>query len=705
MGILIEEEKGCEIDLKAKNHMVSLFVIVIVVLIIIPLPSALLDFMFIINIAVSLIILLMTMYIKETLQFSIFPSILLITTLLRLGLNISSTRLILTNGGDAGQVVETFGNFVLGGNAVVGFIVFIIIVIVQMLVITKGAERVAEVSARFTLDAMPGKQMAIDADLSSGLINEEQARQRRNNVTRESQFYGSMDGATKFVKGDAIMSIIITAVNFIGGIIIGMVQGGMDFSTVITTYSIATVGDGLVSQIPALLISTATGMIVTRATSESNLGSDVIKQFSAQPIVLLISGGAVVILALIPGMPKIQMFIVAAMLIGCGVILNKNYTEVTAGADGAAAVATPEPAADSGAVDETEYYRVIDNVYELLPVDAIEMDFGYSLIPMVDQSAGGNFTDRLVMFRKQFAIEMGIVVPAVRLKDDGSLNPNQYVIKIRGEEVARGEVLVDYYLALDPGNLTGIIDGIETIEPAYGIPSKWITPDNREMAEIYGYTVIDALSVVITHLSEVVKVHAHELITRQDINSLLENIKKTTGASVEDIIPGMLPYSDFQKVICNLLKEGVPIRDLELILEAISANNTVLRNIELLTENVRQALRRTITRKWSENGQIKVITLSSDVEKTMINSIKSNDQGTYLNLDPETMQIIMTNMIGAINKVKELTRNPVILTSPVVRVYFSKMLEQFGKNAVVLSFNELDTNVQIQAIASITLEH
>ena len=685
--------------------MVSLFVIVIVALIIIPLPAALLDFMFIINIAVSLIILLMTMYIKETLQFSIFPSILLITTLLRLGLNISSTRLILTNGGNAGQVVETFGSFVLGGNAVVGFIVFIIIVIVQMLVITKGAERVAEVSARFTLDAMPGKQMAIDADLSSGLINEEQARQRRNNVTRESQFYGSMDGATKFVKGDAIMSIIITAVNFVGGIIIGMVQGGMDFSTVVSTYSIATVGDGLVSQIPALLISTATGMIVTRATSESNLGSDVIKQFSAQPIVLFISGGAVVILALIPGMPKLQMFIVAALLIGCGVILNKNYTEVTAGADGSAAAAAPEPVADGAGVDETEYYRVIDNVYELLPVDAIEMDFGYSLIPMVDQSAGGNFTDRLVMFRKQFAIDMGIVVPAVRLKDDGSLNPNQYVIKIRGEEVARGEVLVDYYLALDPGNLTGVIDGIETIEPAYGIPSKWITPDNREMAEIYGYTVIDALSVVITHLSEVVKVHAYELITRQDINSLLENIKKTTGASVEDIVPGMLSYSDFQKIICNLLKEGVPIRDLELILEAISANNTILRNIELLTENVRQALRRTITRKWSENGQIKVITLSSDVEKAMINSIKSSDQGTYLNLDPETMQIIMTNMVGAINKVKDLTRNPVILTSPVVRVYFSKMLEQFGKNAVVLSFNELDTNVQIQAIASITLEH
>ena len=691
--------------MKAKNHMVSLFVIVIVALIIIPLPSFLLDFMFIINITLSLIILLMTMYIKETLQFSIFPSLLLITTLLRLGLNISSTRLILTNNGNAGQVVSTFGNFVLSGNYIVGFVVFIIIVIVQLLVITKGAERVAEVSARFTLDAMPGKQMAIDADLSSGLISEEQARTRRNNIQREAQFYGSMDGATKFVKGDAIMSIIITLINFVGGIIIGMVQGGMDFNTVLTTFSIATVGDGLVSQIPALLISTATGMIVTRATSESNLGSDVVKQFSSQPLVLIISGVAIAVMSLIPGMPKIQMWIISAALIALGVVLNRQMSSVSAGDEQgdefAAAAAGGGPSPD---VDETDYYRVIDNVYELLPVDAIEMDFGYSLIPMVDQSSGSNFTDRLVMFRKQFALEMGIVVPAVRLKDDGGLNPNQYVIKIRGEEVARGEVLVDYYLALDPGNLTGEIDGIETIEPAYGIPSRWITPDNKEMAEIYGYTVIDPLSVVITHLSEIVRRHAHELITRQDINSLLGNLKKTNGVSVDDVVPGMLPIADFQKLICNLLKEGVPVRDLELIIEAISSNSNVLRNIELLTENVRQALRRTITHKWSDSGQIKVITLGSDVEKAVINSIKSNEQGTYLNLDPDITQKIMTNMVAAINKVKGLTKTTVILTSPVVRIYFSKMLEQFGQNAVVLSFNELDTDVQIQAVANVTLE-
>lgn len=692
--------------MKAKNHMVSLFVIVIVALIIIPLPSFLLDFMFIINISLSLIILLMTMYIKETLQFSIFPSLLLITTLLRLGLNISSTRLILTNNGNAGQVVATFGNFVLSGNYVVGFVVFVIIVIVQLLVITKGAERVAEVSARFTLDAMPGKQMAIDADLSSGLITEEQARTRRNNIQREAQFYGSMDGATKFVKGDAIMSIIITLINFVGGIVIGMVQGGMDFNTVLTTYSIATVGDGLVSQIPALLISTATGMIVTRATSESNLGSDVVKQFSSQPLVLIISGIAIAIMSLIPGMPKIQMWIIAAVLIVLGTILNKKMNSVAEGAQETdeLAVASAAGGGPSADVDETDYYRIIDNVYELLPVDAIEMDFGYSLIPMVDQSSGSNFTDRLVMFRKQFALDMGIVVPAVRLKDDGGLNPNQYVIKIRGEEVARGEVLVDYYLALDPGNLTGEIDGIETIEPAYGIPSRWITPDNKEMAEIYGYTVIDPLSVVITHLSEVVRKHAHELITRQDINALLENLKKTSGVSVDDVVPGMLPIADFQKLICNLLKEGVPVRDLELIIEAISSNSNVLRNIELLTENVRQALRRTITHKWSDSGQIKVITLGSDVEKAVINAIKSNEQGTYLNLDPDITQKIMTNMVGAINKVKGLTKNTVVLTSPVVRIYFSKMLEQFGQNAVVLSFNELDTNVQIQAVANVTLE-
>lgn len=683
-----------------KNQLVSIFVILIVALIIIPLPSFLLDFMFVANIMISLMILLISIYIKESLEFSVFPSILLMTTLFRLGLNISSTRLILTNGGDAGQVIKTFGDFVLSGNIVVGFIVFLIIVAVQFIVITKGAERVAEVSARFTLDAMPGKQMAIDADLNSGLINEEEARKRRSDIQREAEFYGAMDGATKFVKGDAIMSIVITFINFIGGTIIGMVQGGSAFTEVLNTYSIATVGDGLVSQIPALLISTATGMIVTRAASESSLGNDLTKQFSAQPMVMIMAGIALIALGMIPGMPKIQTFLLAIFFIVLGVtITNKmNKKEDTVLAEGLKMTdgeITPQ--------SETEYYRNIDNVYELLTVDTIEMNFGYSLIPLVDQNSGSNFIDRLVMFRKQFALEMGMVIPAVRLRDDGTLNPNQYVIKIRGEEIAKGEILVDYFLALDPGGLSGDIDGIETIEPAYGIPSKWITPDKKDMAEIYGYTVIDPLSVVVTHLSETVKKHAHELLTRQDVNQLLENLKKNSGLAVDDIIPAQITFANFQKVLENLLKEGVPIRDMEIIVETISAHSASVRDVELLTEHVRQTLKRTITRKWSESGHIRVITLDSEVEKIIINSIKSNEQGSYLNIDPDSMQKIMASLMESINKVKEIISTPIILTSPIVRIYFSKMLEQFGQTAVVLSYNELDTGVQIQAVANVSI--
>ncbi|MFY9199157.1 MAG: flagellar biosynthesis protein FlhA [Acutalibacteraceae bacterium] len=686
--------------LNLRNQIVSVFVILIVALIIIPLPAILLDLMFVLNIMISLMILLISMQIKDSLEFSVFPSILLITTLFRLGLNISSTRLILTNNGDAGQVIKTFGDFVLGGNVVVGFIVFLIIVAVQFLVITKGAERVAEVSARFTLDAMPGKQMAIDADLSSGLIDEEEARLRRSNVQREAEFYGAMDGATKFVKGDAIMSIIITAINFIGGTIIGMVQGGGDFSDVLNTYSIATVGDGLVSQIPALVISTATGMIVTRSASESSLGTDLTKQFAAQPSVITFAGFSMIGLGLIPGMPKAQTFITAVALIFIGTKLTKA-TKQAGKLD-----LDDELLAQDGDMlpqSETEYYRDIDNVYELLTVDAIEMNFGYSLIPLVDQNSGSNFIDRLVMFRKQFAVDMGMVVPAVRLRDDGTLNPNQYVIKIRGEEIAKGEILVDYFLALDPGGLTGEIDGIETIEPAYGIPSKWITPDQKDMAEIYGYTVIDPLSVVMTHLSETVKKHAHELLTRQDVNQLLENLKKNSGLAVDEIIPAQITFANFQKVLENLLKEGVPIRDMEIIVETISAHAGSVRDVELLTEHVRQTLKRTITRKWSQDGQIRVITLDSEVEKIIINSIKTNEQGSYLNIDPDSMQRIMTSLMEAIKKVKEVISVPIILTSPIVRIYFSKMLEQFAQNAVVLSYNELDTGVQIQAVANVTI--
>ncbi len=680
------------------NNSITLFIIAVILMIIIPLPPFFLDLMFIINISISIIILLTTMYIKEALEFSVFPSLLLITTLFRLSLNVSSTRLIMTNSGSAGAVIATFGSFVLQGNAVVGFIIFLIIVLVQFIVITKGAERIAEVTARFTLDAMPGKQMAIDADLSSGIITENEAKHRRSNIQREADFYGAMDGATKFVKGDSIMSIIITAINFIGGIIIGMVQGGATFTEVLQTYSIATVGDGLVSQIPALLISTATSMIVTRAASESSLNVDLTNQIKSQPLALIISGIVLLFMAIIPGFPKPQVLVLAAILIFLGSRLLKTKTDYS--------IKESEPAESAAASEpesEDEYFRNIDNIYELIQIDPIEMEVGYSLIPLVDELSGGNFIDRVVMFRRQFAQEMGMVVPSVRLRDNGYLNPNEYVIKIKSEEVARGEILVEYFLALDPGGLTGEVDGIETIEPAYGIPSRWITKDKKELAEIYGYTVIDPLSVLITHLSEIIKAHAHELLSRQDLNQLLSNVKKVNESLVGEVVPGIVSQGNLQKILANLLKEGIPVKDLETILETISDYGTSVKDTEMLTEYVRQALKRTITHKWSEGGQIRVITLSTDVEKIIISAISKNDKGSYLSIDPELMQKLVSQLIEQINKLKNEINIPIILTSPFVRGYFRKLLDQFYPKAVVLSFNEIDNSVQIQALGNIAI--
>jgi flagellar biosynthesis protein FlhA len=680
------------------NNSISLFIIAVVLMIIIPLPPFLLDLMFIINITLSIIILLTTMYIKEALEFSVFPSLLLIATLFRLSLNVSSTRLILTNGGNAGAVIATFGNFVLQGNAVVGFIIFLIIVLVQFIVITKGAERIAEVTARFTLDAMPGKQMAIDADLSSGIVTETEAKRRRSNIQREADFYGAMDGATKFVKGDAVMSIIITFINFVGGIIIGMVQGGSTFLQVLQTYSIATVGDGLVSQIPALLISTATSMIVTRAASESSLNIDLTNQIKSQPTVLIISGIVILIMAAIPGFPKLQVVFLAAVLIFLGSRLLKTNMSYNISEN-----QQDKDQTEGEPVSEEEYFKNIDNIYELIQTDPIEMDVGYSLIPLVDESGGGNFIDRVVMFRRQFAQEVGMVIPSVRLRDNGYLNPNEYVIKIKGEEVARGEVLVGYYLALDPGNLTGEVDGIETIEPAYGIPSRWITKDKKDLAEVYGYTVIDPLSVLINHLSEVIKKHAHELLSRQDLNQLLNNVKKTNELLVEEVVPGIVSYGNLQKILRNLLKEEIPIKDLETILETISDYGTSVKDTEMLTEYVRQSLKRTITHKWSDGGQIKVITLSTDAEKFIIKSISKNDKGSYLSIDPELMQKLVSQLKEQINRFKGEMSVPIILTSPFVRIYFRKLMDQFYPKAVVLSFNEIDNFVQIQALGNIAI--
>ena len=678
---------------------VSLAVVAIVLLLSVQLSPFLMDVMIILNISLAIIILLISMNIKEALEFSIFPSLLLITTLFRLALNVSSTRNILSNQGQSGQVIQSFGDFVLQGNVVIGFIIYIIIVLVQFIVITKGAERVAEVAARFTLDAMPGKQMAIDADLSSGLINEQEAKMRRNKIQKEADFYGAMDGATKIVKGDSIMSLIMTLVNFVGGILIGLVQGGMSFGEVLSVYSIATVGDGLVSQIPALLISTATGMIVTRSVSEGSLNDDVSKQFMAQPFSIMAGGVAMLVLAVVPGMPKFQMIVLGGGLLAGGWQLSKRMDEL--GTMAAEAEAEQLLPGEGQPVSEEEYFKDINNVYSLIGVEAIEMEFGYSLIPLVDESSGGKMINRIVIFRRQYAQEMGLVIPSIRLRDSSSLNTNQYVVKIKGEEVARGEILVDYYLALEPVNPTKEIDGIDTIEPAYGIPGKWISIDKKEMAEIYGYTVIDPLSVMLTHLSETVRKHAHELLSRQEVVQLVDNVKMNAPQLVEELFPNVISYGVFQKILVNLLREGIPIKDMETIMETIADSAMTVKDMDTITENIRTSLKRTITRKFCDGGVMRVITLSADLEKSIITSLTKGEQGMYLALSPDMMQSIIQQLGDEIRKFQELAQDPIVLTSQVVRQHFYHLIEQFYPNVYVLSFNEISNNIQIQAVGNI----
>lgn len=698
---------------KILNYSVVLFVLTIVVLLIIRLPAGLVDVAIILNMSLSMMILVTTMTIREPLEFSIFPSLLLITTLFRLGINVSTTRNILTHMGSSGRIIRAFGDFVLQGNVVVGMIIFLLIVLMQFIVITKGAERVAEVAARFNLDAMPGKQMAIDADLSSGLINEQEAKARRAKVQKEADFYGAMDGATKIVKGDAVMSLITTAINLIGGSIIGMVQSGESIGQVLNTYSIATVGDGLVSQIPALLISTSTGMIVTRAVADGSLNQDISRQFLAQPQAIMISGIAVAAMTMIPGMPIPQLVLVSAALVGGGYYLSRRIQEEPAilGAMAQESVTSQEQAqaeAASAQVSEEEYYRDVDNVYSLLAVEPIEMEFGYSLIPMVDESVGGKLIQRIVIFRRQYAQDMGFVVPSIRLRDSSSLNTNQYSIQIKGEEVAGGEILTDYYLALEPENPVKEIDGIETVEPAYGIPSRWIRPEDRDLAEAYGYTVIDPLSVMVTHLSEVIRQHSYELLTRQEVVRLVENVKKTSPELVEEAFTNVISYSMFQKVLDNLLKEGVPIRDLETIIETMVENLTdptaPVRDVDGLVENIRMALKRTITRLYCEDGCMRVVTMDSGLEHAIVSSLTKGERGYYLALNPNVLQSLVRQIAVQVKKFNSLAQNPVILTSQMIRIHVYRLIEQFYPNIRVLSFNEIANNVQIQSIGSLVLE-
>ena len=680
------------------TNSVTAFVVLVVFLIIIPLPTMLLDFMFILQLGLSLVILLITMYVKRALDFSVFPTLLLVTTILRLALNISSTRSILTNGGYAGEVVQTFGEFVIRGDIVVGLVIFLIVVLVQFLVITKGSERVAEVSARFTLDAMPGKQMAIDADLSSGLIDEQTARQRRADIQREASFFGAMDGASKFVKGDSIMSIVVTLINLIGGIVIGFINGDGDFMTIIQTYSVATCGDGLMSQIPALLISVSTGMLVTRSSSEADMSNDFIKQFTGQPIALMIGGIALLFLMFI-GFPPVQIIIMSAILIGGGyLILRKQKQYIPQAVDD-----FEDEMPTEQITSEAEYYRNIDNLYELLNVEQIKIEFGYSLIPLVDEGSGGNFLDRVVMFRKQYALEMGIVIPPVQLKDSGLINPNQYSICIKGEEVARGDILVDHFLALAPSEEDDTVDGIDTIEPAFGIKAKWISDDKKVKAELLGYTLIDPVSVIITHLSEIIKAHAYELVNRAEINNMLENLRKTNEAIVNDTIPAAITVGDLQKVLCRLLQEQVPVRDMETILETLGDYGPKIKDTDMLTEYVRQSLKRTISHKFADAEQLKVISLDAKVENLIMSAVKKMDSGSYLALDQDSIQKIIVATTAQIDRIRDIVQIPVILTSPIVRIYYKKLIDQFCPNVIVLSFNEIDAHIQIQALGTIEI--
>ena len=680
------------------DNAIALFVVVVVMFLFIQLKPWILDILLIVNLGLSVMILMITMNISEALDFSIFPSLLLITTLFRLGMNVSSTRMILTTG-DPGVVINNFGALITQGDIVVGFVIFFIIVLVQLIVITKGAERVSEVAARFTLDAMPGKQMAIDADLSSGLIDEQQARVRREKIQKEADFYGAMDGATKIVKGDSTMSIIITLINLVGGLLIGMFSRGMEPMEALSSICILTIGDGLVSQIPSLMISTATGMIVTRSVSDGSLNMDVAGQFTAQPKAFTATGVILLLLSVIPGTPTIPLMGGGAVLVGGGYFLTRRMTTQQQAA--AAAAQAPEEPSELSAPSESDYYKDINNVYTLLSVEPVEMEFGYSLIPLVDESHGGKLISRIVIFRRQYAQDMGFVIPSIRLHDSSALGTNQYAIRIKGEVVAQGEILVDYYLALEPPNPLGEIDGIETIEPAYGIPSRWILPENKEMAEIYGYNVIDPLSVMLTHLAETVKKHAYELLNRAETIRLVDNLKQASPELVEEAIPAIIPYSKLEKLLRNLLQEGVPIKDLATIVETAADSFAQGRDLDMVTEQVRGALARTITRRFCEDGQLRVITLDAEVEKKIISSLTRNEQGVYLAMGPELMQSIISQLAEHLKKFGDLSQTPVILVSQVIRGYFSKMITQFYPHVYVLSFNEITNSVQIQALGNI----
>lgn len=675
--------------MKFGDMVIAVVVVSIVIMIIIPLPAGLIDFLLTTNITLSLIMLFISMYINQPLQFSIFPSLLLLTTLLRLSLNISTTRLILRDG-DAGQVIRAFGEFVVGGNAVVGFIIFLIIIVIQFIVITKGAERIAEVAARFTLDAMPGKQMAIDADLNAGLINEMEAKERRKAIERAADFYGAMDGASKFVKGDAIAGIIITIINICGGLVIGMVQRGMEFQSALSTYTLLTVGDGLVSQIPALIISTSAGIIVTKAASESNLGREVTAQLFAQPKAMFLASGVLAALGVVPALPQLPLFTLAMVLLFSGYMIRR-----AAAAEEAAAREDIQPA-------QLEEMRKPENVMGLLQVDPIEVEFGYAIIPLADVNQGGDLLDRVVMIRRQIALELGMVVPIIRLRDNIQLGPNQYRIKIKGIEVAEGELVMDGFLAMDPGTAAGEIEGTDTLEPAFGLPAKWIKEEEKDRAEMLGYTVVDPPTVISTHLTETIKAHIHELLGRQEVKKLVDNLKENHPALVDELVPKQMTYGEVQKVLANLLREGVSIRDLVTIFETLADYAPATHDPDMLTEYVRQSLSRTISKKFVPGKKARVVTLDQGLEEKILNSVQQTEQGSFITLDPDVTKKMINSLSNQLHAFTQTGEQPIVLTSPMVRLYFKKLTEQFAPGLVVLSYNELEPGIEIQSMGVVS---
>jgi flagellar biosynthesis protein FlhA len=671
-----------------RNLMVAVSVVFIILFIIVPIPAILLDVLLVINITLSLLMLLNAIYATDALSMAAFPTMLLFTTLFRLSLNIVSTRLIIGKG-EAGEVIRSFGTFVGGDNLVVGALVFIVIMIVQFMVITKGAERVSEVAARFTLDAMPGKQMAIDADLNSGLISETEAKERRKNIQREADFYGSMDGASKFVKNDAIAGIIIVFVNIIGGIIMGMVFLDKSIDEALTTYTILTIGDGLVSQIPSLMIAVATGIIVTRAASDGDLGSDIIRQLFDSPRVLFISAGACILLT--PILRQWSLLFMAGGLIYLGIIIKNRSKKVSK---------EEELKVEQ---QEVEEIRKPENVVSLLQVDPIELEFGYAIIPLADKNQGGDLLDRVVMIRRQLALELGVVVPVIRLRDNIQLSPNQYIIKIKGVEVASGELMLDHFMAMNPGTADEEIKGIPTVEPAFGLPAIWIPESMRDKAEFLGYTVVDAPSIVATHMTEIIRRYIHELLGRQDVQTLVDNVRAAYPAIVDELIPKIMTLGEIQKVLANLLREGVSIRDMVTILETLADFAPVTRDPDMLTEYVRQALGRAISKSYLSSNNSEVITLDPKIEQMILDSVQKSEAGSYMAMEPSVSSKIISSAAKLSEKMAQSGKQPVILASPIVRLYFKRLTEHAIPGLVVLSYNELDPTLEVNAVGMVSI--